>query len=104
MKFNKQIISGGKTTETKKTGKEGKHPAFSRMFRNLNYSITTTVLDTGRENLLLRSGKGGVLPFNRKEAGYYYSGFNPGSKRDSTSRQLDRYHLPRCIAEFGWRS
>jgi hypothetical protein len=44
------------------------------MFRNLNYSITTTVLDREREDLLLRSGKGGALPFNRKEAGYYYSG------------------------------
>ena len=98
-----QKLSGGKTPEIKKTGKEVKHPAFSRN-SVIYHSITSTVLDKGREELPLRSGKGGALPFNRKEAGYYYSGYNPGSKRDSTSRQLDRYHLPRCVAEFGWRS
>ena len=90
MKLISGLYQGERQQKLKKTGKEGKHPAFSRMFRNLNYSITTTVLDREREDLLLRSGKGGALPFNRKEAGYYYSGFNPGSKRDSTSRQLDR--------------
>ena len=50
------------------------------MFRNLNYSITTTVLDREREDLLLRSGMGRVLPFNRKEAGYYYPGLTRGQK------------------------
>ena len=45
-----------------------------------------------------------VAPLQRKEAGYYFAGSNPASKRGSISRQLDGNHLPILKEGLGWRS
>jgi len=65
MKLIRGLYQWERQQKLKKTGKErGKHPAFSRMFRNLNCSITTTVLDREREYCY--SGPGGALPFKER--------------------------------------
>ena len=78
MKLKKWIILSEKNWRLKKTGKEGERPAFSRIVSSLSFLLLQPSLT--RREIIFCSGKGGALPYLRKEAGYFLPGLTRGQK------------------------
>ena len=75
---NNTLINTALPSGLKKTGKEGERPAFSRIVSSLSFLLLQPSLT--RREIIFCSGKGGALPYLRKEAGYFLPGLTRGQK------------------------